>query len=580
MMEYDSARVGEAGSNFLGVDVHGLDVAAFLDAARHLYPVLALLWLAALLRIRRAEWLLAGVAAANAFAWLETNYPLQRIYAFGPSRDRVSNIALAQVVAAGSPALETWQVAQMHFEPFWGLLVAVISGWNVERVLRLYPWFSLIMMVAFAISLYFGMAEAGGQGKDEELPWERAFVAAFATLLCSMPFDFTRPYRVPWALTFLLKPNHALGLVLLPLVLGAFARIRTWRGRLATGLFLHLLGWVFVLHMVYVVAGLAVFTLLSRLRWRDEARQDAIDVAVVVGVNLLVVSPYLAMLLIGYPFIHPSPVMTIEAASPHLMEATFRHGFVFWLGLWGLVVLLRRGDRLSRLWAGQMLGAFGLWVGYYLQSALQLARERDEIYYWNAFLLAVAAGIGCWDLGRRAAAALSPRVMAPAVRAVAIGVLLVPFSLPYWWNPATMDVYFAPSIPPLPTYLREAGDFLRGETRPRDVLAGDPDFTRYGAALAGRRALLGNTLHFPKDYERRWQLQGMLVAGRDPDAVLAEAARYGVRYLVVTPSFLTTYYPASDLGRIGDLRHLRRVFFSADPSGDFVAIFRVEKRAS
>ena len=57
-------------------------------------PLLGLLWLGALLRIRRAGWLLAGIVAANAFAWLETNYPLQRIYAFGPSRDRVGNVAL------------------------------------------------------------------------------------------------------------------------------------------------------------------------------------------------------------------------------------------------------------------------------------------------------------------------------------------------------------------------------------------------------------------------------------------------------------------------------------------------------
>jgi len=569
--------VGHAGTNFLGVDVHGLDVDAFLATARHIYPVLALLWLAVLVRTRRAGWLLAGVIAANAFAWLETNYPLQRVYAFGPSRDRVGNVALAQVVAAGSPVLETWQVGQVHFEPFWGLVVAAASGWNVERVLQLYPWFSLIMMAAFALSLYFGLAR---DASDEEQVWERVFVAGFATLLCSMPFDFTRPYRVPWALTFLLKPNHALGLVLLPLILLAFARIRTWRGRLATGLFLHVLGWAFVLHMVYVVAGLATFALLSLRRGREDVRRDAIDVAVVVGVNVLVVSPYLVMLVMGYPFLDRSPVMTIELASAHLLEVTFRHGFVFWLGLWGLVVLLRRGDRLSRLWAGQLLGGFGLWVGYYVLSALQEARERDEIYYWNAFLLAIAAGVGCWDLGRRAVTWLAPWAKAPAVRAAALGAMLVPFSLPYWWNPATMDAYFTPSIPPLPGYLRVAADFLRRETDPRDVIAGDPDFARYGAALAGRRALLSEGLHRPPEYERRWRLQTMLVGGEDPDAVLAEASRYGVRYLVVTPSLLSRYFPGTDVARIGTARHLRSVFFSGDPHGDFVAIFRLEKRAS
>ena len=164
-MEYDYRPMPAAAANMIGVDVARLDVAAFLAAARTLYPVLGAVWLALLLKIRKPWWLLSGALLANAYAWGLTNYPLQRLYALGPSRDRVSNVALCQVVAAGNSPLETWQVGQLHFEPFWGLLVAVVSGWNVERVLRLYPWFSLIMMVAFVISLYFGMAKAGGPGR-------------------------------------------------------------------------------------------------------------------------------------------------------------------------------------------------------------------------------------------------------------------------------------------------------------------------------------------------------------------------------------------------------------------------------
>ena len=577
-MEYDLGRLGDAGTNFLGIDVHGLDVPAFLATARHLYPLLGLLWLGALLRIRRAGWLLAGIVAANAFAWLETNYPLQRIYAFGPSRDRVGNVALCQVVAAGNPPLQTWQVGQMHFEPFWGLLVAAVSGWNVERVLRLYPWFSLIMMAALAVSISLGLRP--GPGARGGRRWEAVFAAGLATLLCSMPFDSTRPYRVPWAMTFLLKPNHALGLVMLPIVLRAFAGIRTWRGRLVTGLLLHVMGWVFVLHMFYVVVGLAAFTALSMRRWPGEARRDALDSAVVIGVNLLVVSPYLVMLVAGYPAFTRSPLMTLDPASAHLMEVTFRHGFVFWLGLWGLVVLLRRGDRLSRLWAAQVVGGLALWLAYYVLSALQLARERDEIYYWNAFLLAAVAGIGCWDLGGRAAAWLARPPVAPAIRAAALGALLLPFTLPYWWNPASMDGYFTLSLPPLAAPLRQATDFIRGQTAPQDVIAGDPDFARYVAALAGRRALVGLTLPLPRDWDERWRLQGMLVAGPDPEAAVAAAARYGVRYLVVTPYLLSTYYSGTDLGRIGAQRHLQSVFFTGDPDGDYVAIYRVKKRES
>src|SRR5688572_3414824 len=96
-------------ANMLGVDVARLDVAAFLSAARVTFPLLAIAWLALLLKVRRPWWLLLGALLANAWAWAITNYPLQRLYALGPSRDRVSNLALCQVVAVGNPPLETWQ---------------------------------------------------------------------------------------------------------------------------------------------------------------------------------------------------------------------------------------------------------------------------------------------------------------------------------------------------------------------------------------------------------------------------------------------------------------------------------------
>ena len=345
---------------------------AFLATARYLYPLLALLWLALLLRVRRAEWLLAGVVAANAYAWWVTNHPLQRIYALGPSFDRVSGLGMCQVVAAGNSPLRTWQVGQLHFEPFWSLLVAALSGWDPERVLVLYPFLSLVTAAAFALSLYYGL---GPRGPGEAWSsWERALVAGFATLLSSSPLDFAGVYRVPWALTFLLKPNHALGLVLLPVVLRAVASIKGWAGRIGAGLLLHLLGWVFVIHMMCVAVGLVVFAAVSSWSRREEARRDVLDVAVVLGVNLLAVSPYLLMLAIGYPAFRPAPHMVIAASSAHLLEITARVGWIFWLGAWGAAVAYRRGDRLGRLWATQVLGAALVWVGYLLLSALQMGR--------------------------------------------------------------------------------------------------------------------------------------------------------------------------------------------------------------
>jgi hypothetical protein len=536
--------------NLFGVDVRGLDVEAFLSSARHLYPVLALAWLALVLRARRPTLLLAGVLLANAYVWLETNWPLQRLYALGPSSDRVNNLALCQVVAVGHSPLHTPQVGQMHFEPFWAVVTATLSGWDAERLLALYPWLPLVTACGFALSLFFalspGSAAAGPASADVAAAdepawsgWERALIALFATLLSSAPLDYTGPYRVPWAMTFLLKPNHALGLVLFPWVLRGFARIRGWRGRLAVGVLLHVLGWAFVIHMGEVCVGLVTFAVLCSLWRRDEARRAWIDVASVIGINLVIVSPYLVMLFRGYGVLDSGPRLEIPPSSPHLLEVTTRVAALAVLAVWGMVVAWRR-DRMGRVLTAQMVGAALVWLAYYPLSLLQQAKERDDTYYWLRIHLAICAAVGAWDLARRLAPRLGLPPLQPAARAVAVAALAVPFTIPYWWDPSRMDLYFAGSQPALASTVRDPADFLRGQDASRVVLAGDPTATRWMAALAGTRVTLARDFAVPKDYLARVRLNDALVRGGPGDPA-ADAALWGVSHLVVTPEFLAAY---------------------------------------
>ncbi|HET7290790.1 MAG TPA: hypothetical protein VFM88_00065, partial [Vicinamibacteria bacterium] len=324
-------------SNILGVDVSGLDVEAFLQTAGLVYPFLALAWLALLLRVRRAGFLVLGVVLANAFVWLVTNYPLARLYALGASADRLNNLAMCQVVAAGHTPLETWQVGQSqfgaHLRPYvmlWTVVVAALSGFDPARLPSVYAVLPLLMACGFALALYFGLGPADGGFWS---PWQRASIAGFATLMASAPTDFLGPYGTPWALTFLLKPNHALGLVLFPLVLRAFASMRGWRGRIAAGLLLHLLAWAFALHMAYVAFGLGVFLLLSLIFRRDELRRDAVDVMAVLGLNAAIVAPYVIWLAraprVAVPAAAPAEIVAAGAGSPMLLEASLRNGLVF-----------------------------------------------------------------------------------------------------------------------------------------------------------------------------------------------------------------------------------------------------------
>jgi hypothetical protein len=563
--------------NLFGADVRALDVDAFLAAARHLFPLLALAWLVLVVRLRRPVVLLAGVLLANAYVWAETNWPLQRLYALGPSSDRVNNLALCQVVAAGHSPLHTPQVGQMHFEPFWAVVTAIVSGWDPERLLRIYPFFPLVMACGLALSLFFALRPSPGggaaaSGKPEWSGWERALIALFATLLSSTALDHAGPYRVPWAMTFLLKPNHALGLVLFPWVLRAFTQVRGWRDRIGAGILLHVLGWAFVIHMGEVCVGLVMFAVLSTLGRRDEARRDWTDVAAVIGINLVVVSPYLVMLLQGYGVFHSGPRLAIPPSSPHLLEALTRTAGLTALAVWGGMVAWRR-DRMGRVWASQALGALLVWLAYYPLSVLQQAKERDDTYYWLRIHLAVCAAIGAWDLARRLAGRLDLGALAvPAARAALIVLVALPFTLPYWWDPARMDLYFARSLEPLPADVTGPAAFLRASAPHDAVLAGDVTAVRWMAALAGTPVILARDFAAPRDYVTRVQLNEALVRGAPGDPA-AEAARYGVRYLLVTPALLSTL----DV-RLEDLEgrpYLRRLRLDGDLRGDYIALFAV-----
>ena len=170
----------------------------------------------------------------------------------------------------------------------------------------------------------------------------------------------------------------------------------------------------------------------------------------VIGVNVLVVSPYLFMLFSGYGVFQHGPRLEIPPTSPHLLEATDAHGGALRARGVGRGVAWRR-DRLGRVWAGQAVGAVLVWLGYYALSLLQQAKERDDTYYWLRMNLAVCAAIGAWDLAARLVRRLWPangRCRAGGRRSWPPSRL--PFTLPYWWDPVAHGPVLCRVPPPLP----------------------------------------------------------------------------------------------------------------------------------
>ncbi len=573
--------------NFLGFDVTGLDAGAWTATLQALLPLASLAFLALVLVRRSPRLLLCGVLLANAWVFFATTWPLQRLYALGPSKDRVNNLGLCQVVAAGNPAWETSLPGQLHFEPFWGLLMAALSGFDPARLERLYVFMPLLTVLAYVLALDFGWRRPPAETRPGDA-WERALVAGCATLLCASALDWLWRYRVSWALTFLLKPNHALGLVLLPVVLRAVARARGLASLLAAGFLLHVMGWAFVIHMGLTAVGLVVFALFSWLDGHAERRRDLRDVAVVLATNLAIVSPYLYMLAVGYVILAARDSAVVPAASAHLLEVTARAGWLFVLAAWGARRLWLRGDRLSRLWSAQILGAFLTWAACLALSHVRLARELDEFYYWARFVTAIGAGVGAWDLAQRLWARHERRLATlrlPSwartdprpVIAVLLAAALVPATVPYWWDPLRMDPFYRESLEPLPDWVARPMRWLRDHSRPGDVVVADRDFAPWVPALAARRVLLSSKLNAPSDFYRRGAVERALARGGELEHVRAGWERYGVRYLVATPSLARNYRVTLD-----DLRarsELRLLHLSQDGPQRYVAIFELRPEA-
>jgi hypothetical protein len=338
---------------------------------------------------------------------------------------------------------------------------------------------------------------------------------------------------------------------------------------------LQLLGWAFVLHVVYVAWGLALFAALS---WwsgpREQRRRDVLDALVPLAVNAVLTGPIVVRLVADRLARAPDAYSELPASAAHLLEPTARVGAVFLVAVWGGWTAFRRGDRMGRLLSAQFLGALSIWAGYAGLSVLGLVEQPDEIYYWLRVLTGALAGVGLWDLAGRAGTLVRALAHDPARRAAAACLAALPWTVPYWWDPPRMDRYFERSREPLPALLSAPGEFFRSQTPPRAVLASDPTFAWWMAALSGRRALISGGLHAGLDLDTRVHVLATLVEAEDGAALRASAAAYGVTYLAVTPSLLAQH--GLSLAQLEARPHFHRVYFTGDPAGNFVAVLELQ----
>jgi hypothetical protein len=524
--------------NFLGWDVRGIDLDGLWQAGRAAYLVGYLGWLALLWRGRRTRGVLAPLLLGLLW-WFVVTFPLQRIYGLGPVSDRIRNLWWCSTAAAGNPPWESGVVGRLALEPAWSLLVSLLALRDPAGVIAVYPFLPALAMGAMALGLAWGLRTPNREHSGLSV----ATLATFFVLLASTgPLDFLEPFRSFWARYFLLKPNHTLGLAMVPVCVRLAAAATTWRRALLAGGALVVMGALFVVDLALFCAALGSYGLLRTVREGRDAWPELRRLALVAaGVCVLVLVPYAMFLAQAMPEAvslgPPAPVRPARTAHSLVFMAAFDLGLLFPLALLGAWRQWRGRSPHDLLWLGVFLTAHGAWVvsGWWYAGGVPLL--SDEIYFFVRFATAVQAAFGAGGLLRGAADALqglpeAARWSQGRVAALALFCCL-PATVPSWWDPVLMDAHFVVALEPMPADMVAVGDYLRRHGGGRDqVLAGETA-ALWIPALSGRRVVRVSPP--PPDSPGRAEERALLL-GEDAGG---PGQRLGqVRWVVADPSLL------------------------------------------
>lgn len=481
------------------------------------------------------------IAAAATFA------PLQRPYALSESADRSFNLGMASRVALGGSPLEHTQVGFASPEPLLNLAVAALALFQVERVAAATAALTPIALLVVGLGVYFGLARGGG-AKDAEDEWERVMIA-FAVLSLSSLSMSPRPPTPPfWAGNFLLKPNHGAALGLVAVAAGLLARPRP--RPIALGLVLGATAWVFLLDWAYALPGLALGVWLA-----PRAERATKPLALGIGLSASIALPYVLHLLPDY-----SPAKS-HGAARHMWGdprglplavpnwSTLDLGLLFVLGVIGAMVLWRRRAPRDRMLLGLFVATAAI-VSLSIPAAfVGIAPEPDELHYFLRFVVALCAGAAVAAGAREIEKARGLRSGQGHALVLA---LLVPLSLPIYWDPPSMDRYFALSRQRLRPKVEAYARFVRERTPKDAVFVAGKEAASWIPALTGRRVVLaeGGMLKPPDERERK-AVERTLLLSDDLAKIREAATRYGVTFVAIDDALVQEYGVAGffDLAR-------------------------------
>jgi hypothetical protein len=366
-------------------------------------------------------------------------------------------------------------------------------------------------------------------------------------------------------MTFLLKPNHVLGFVLLPLWMRAFTSDRERDGLWVASVLLALLAWVFLLHWSYAMLGLFVYPFVA-----PRLGQSPRWVRSWLGgfLSCLAAVPYVLFLYRNFPAEDTTVGRLVWESTNAFREGYFNvfavsyeHGVLFFLSLVGIGFMVRRRSTQDVAFSSLLLGCVLGWGIFVAAFWMRRTIEPEEFYFYARFLLTVAAGSGLYVLAREShrLGGWVGRKAVPFPAGLCLVLLVtLPMTFPYWWDPGKMDRYYPRSMGPIPDPIEKLTAWARNETSPDDVFLAAPGLANWITALSGRRVLLTGDHRPPNDYERREELTRRVLTSRRPGPYREALESYLVTHLALDEEYVSSY--GAELSTIRSLAWLELAY--------------------
>lgn len=491
---------------------------------------IALLAAWALYKRPRPEGALALIVGLNLVAWAGYMLPLQRLYGFEVGLDRAFNLGMAAATAAGNSPFEHTQVGVASPEPFWNMVLALMSGMDPVRTAAAFQWLPVLAITLIAAGLHFGL-DAGEQTSDDR--WERVLTVFALFGLGSLSMS-QNPVGVLWVSNLLYKPNHGLAWPLVAVALGMVARGSPRPGRL--GVVLALLAWVFLMDWAFVLPALVAGAIWIRRQRPGVVGRTALAMTIAVAGAI----PLVIHLSRDY-----APVAASSAAV-HMWRdgqglilsrpywSTLDLGPLLVLGLAGAILWMIRRSVRDRVLLAAFATAWATWGASTLAyHAFGISPEPDELHFYLRVMMALAAGAALAAAGRHVEEWWH---LSPGRGAVLALAACLPWTFTAYWDPPLMDRYYPGGLTPIHRRVAEYATWITTNTaRDAIFLAGDEPAT-YIPALTGRRVLMAPTKLEPRDISRRREVARVLLSSSNPAEIRAAAATYGITHVAVDPT--------------------------------------------